>query len=214
MIKSDHQVLILDDEPRMLAVLECLLKANGYQVRPFRDPDEFLAAKLPEVPACLLLDNHLDARLSGMEVHAEIVRRGWMLPTIFLTAVWNAQSVVTAIRAGADAFLTKPFNPAELLEAVAAALQRAEAVHHLRDGLGDVRARAETLTKREREIIRQVISGKRNREIADSLDLALVTVKVHRAKAMSKLGAGNPSELARMVDQIADLLAQPGKSEP
>lgn len=196
-----HQVLVLDDNPSILSGLERLLVANGYCVRLHRDPDEFLAAGLPDVPACLLLDNQLEARLTGIEVHSEIVRRGWCLPTIFLTAHWNVQSVVNAIRAGADGFLTKPYDPAELLKAVATGLHHAQNAHHGNHEILEARRRSATLTKREREIVCQVVSGKLNKEIADHLGLALVTVKVHRARAMDKLAAGNPTELALIAQQ-------------
>jgi FixJ family two-component response regulator len=201
MKRPAHQVLVLDDNPAVRAGLELLLTTRGYQVRLFRDPDDFLATALPAEPACLLLDNQLEARISGIEVHAEIVRRGWILPTIFLTAHWNVQSVVSAIRAGADGFLTKPYDPIELLNVVDEALLRAQAAHRERLQQSDARARAASLTPRELEIVKRVLVGKLNKEIADELDLALVTVKVHRGRAMSKLGAGNPIELARIASQ-------------
>jgi len=108
------------------------------------------------------------------------------------------QSVVDAMRAGADGFLTKPFDPAELINEVAHALQRARARHQGSSLVADARARAETLTPREREIVRLVVAGNLNKEIAHQLHLALVTVKVHRARAMRKMGAGNPAELAHI----------------
>lgn len=203
---SDHLVLVLDDNLAILTGLERLLTANGYSVRLHQDPDQFLAAGPPDVPACLLLDNQLEARLTGIEVHAELIRRDWSLPTIFLTAHWNVQSVVAAIQSGADGFLTKPYDPNELLLAVAAALERAQAAHCLKREIRNAQARAASLTKREREIVRLVLAGKLNKDIADELGLALVTVKVHRGRAMAKLGAGNPAELARIADQAASIL--------
>ena len=198
MTHADHMVLVLDDDQSILISLERLLQAHGYSVRVYSESEDFFRAGLPEVPACLLLDNLLGNGMTGVQVHAELYRRGWNLPTVFVTAHWNVQSVVNAMRAGADGFLTKPYNPAELLDAVALALHRAFVQQ--RDNLHTTTARtqAASLTAREREIVRLVVSGLLNKEIADQLNLALITVKVHRGRAMHKLGAGNPAELARI----------------
>lgn len=195
---DDHAVLILDDDPTILNSLERLLVIHGYRVSLFAKAEDFFRAGIPPVPACMILDNQLGNGMTGLQVHAEMQRRGWEIPTVFLTAHWNVQSVVNAMRGGADGFLTKPFEPMELLEAVSKALSRAS--ERLRNGLmtADARSRADALTAREKEVVSLVVSGLLNKEIADKLDLALVTVKVHRGRAMQKLGAGNPAELARI----------------
>lgn len=195
---DDSVVMVLDDDTAILGGLNRLLTLHGYQVCLYSTADEFFTAGMPEIPACLILDNHLGDGMSGLEVHAEMQRIGWDVPTVFLTAHWNVQSVVNAMRAGADGFLTKPFDPAELLSEVAKALERARAM--LQDGefATAARAKAALLTEREREVVSLVVRGLLNKEIADQLDLALVTVKVHRGRAMQKLGAGNPAELARI----------------
>ena len=195
---KNHVILVLDDDLSMRSGLERLLTAHGYHVRLYSEPEDFFASGPPSVPACLLLDNQLGDGMTGLEVHAELLRRGWDMPTVFLTAHWNVQSVVDAMRAGADGFLTKPFDPAELINEVAHALQRARTRHQGSSLVADARARAETLTPREREIVRLVVAGNLNKEIAHQLHLALVTVKVHRARAMRKMGAGNPAELAHI----------------
>lgn len=198
MAHGDHAVLVLDDDVSILSSLERLLTAHGYSVRLHAEPDQFFRAGVPRGPACLLLDNQLGNGRTGVEVHAEMQRLGWDIPTVFVTAHWDVQTVVRVMRAGADDFLAKPYNPVELIAAVARALQRARTNH--RDGLQveAARAKAASLTPREREIVRLVVTGFLNKEIADQLDLAVVTVKVHRGRAMHKLGAGNPSELARL----------------
>ncbi len=195
---EDHVVLVLDDDRSMRQGLERLLTAHGYHVKLHTEPDELFVFGLPAVPACLLLDNQLGNGMTGLEVHAEMLRRGWFLPTVFLTAHWNVHSVVDAMRAGADGFLTKPFDPAELVREVSQALQRARDGHRESTMAADARARAASLTPREREIVRLVVAGHLNKEIADQMDLALVTVKVHRSRAMRKMGAGNPAELVHI----------------
>lgn len=198
MTHDDHAVLVLDDDPSILKGLERLLTARGYSVGVYAESEDFFRAGMPQVPACLILDNQLSDGITGLQVHAEMQRRGWEIPTVFLTAHWDVQSVVNAMRAGADGFLTKPFDPDELVDAVAQALQRARAGHQNGHLASEARAKAALLSARERQIVCLVVSGLLNKEIADQLDLALVTVKVHRGRAMRKMGAGNAADLARI----------------
>lgn len=199
-MNGEHAVLVLDDDRFIRTGLERLLSAHGYKVRLHAEPEELFRDGLPAVPSCLLLDNQLGDGMTGVQVHEELLRRGWFIPTVFLTAHWNVQLVVNAMRAGADGFLTKPFDPAELVEAVALALQRSRAKQQGEFAAAEARVRVASLTPREREIVRLVVTGLLNKEIADQLDLALITVKVHRGRAMHKLGAGNPAELVHIAE--------------
>jgi FixJ family two-component response regulator len=194
-VTFEHVVIVLDDDQTMLKALERLLTAQELQVRTFEKAEDFFKWELPEVPSCLLLDHHLGDGMTGVQVHAELQRRGWDIPTVFLTAHWNVQSVVRAMRAGADGFLTKPYDPDELVATVRDSLVRAQENRSNGKQAAEAKAKAATLTQREREIVRLVVSGLLNKEIADKLGLALVTVKVHRGRVMHKLGAGNPAEL-------------------
>ena len=198
MTHDAHQVMVLDDDKSVLVSLERLLEANGFSVRTHLSPEEFFRSGLPAVPACLLLDQHLGPT-KGTDVHAEMQRLGWNVPTVFLTADWDTHTVVRAMRNGADDYLTKPFDPDELLRAVKRCLERAAQTLVADESLAKIRARVASLTPREREIVGHVVSGMLNKQIADLLDLALVTVKVHRGRAMRKLGARNPAELARII---------------
>ncbi len=195
---ADHMVLVLDDDQAILRGLQRLLTAHGYCVRVHSEPDDFFRAGMPTVPSCLILDNQLGNCMTGVEVHAELQRRAWDIPTVFVTAHWNVQSVVDAMRAGADGYLTKPYDPEALVAAVAQALQRGLAQRKDGQLAAEARARAALLTPREREIVQFVIAGLINKEIADRLNLAVITVKIHRGQAMRKLHAGNPAELARL----------------
>ena len=120
------------------------------------------------------------------------------MPTVFLTADGDAHTVVQAMRHGADDYLTKPFDPDELLAAIKRACERGRQAHVLDGETAMLRQRAATLTSRERTIVSMVVKGMLNKEIAGQLNLALVTVKVHRGRAMRKLGAQNAAELARI----------------
>ena len=197
-MNGEHAVLVLDDDRFIRTGLERLLTAHGYKVRLHADPEELFRDGVPTVPACLLLDNQLGEGMTGVQVHEELLRRKWFIPTVFLTAHWNVQFVVNAMRAGADGFITKPFEPAELVDAVALALQRSRSKQQGGFAAAEARVRVASLTPREREIVRLVVTGLLNKEIADQLDLALITVKVHRGRAMHKLGAGNPAELVHI----------------
>lgn len=197
----DHLVIALDDDRPDLASLERLLSAHGHAVRTHDHEGDLFHAGPPDVPACLLVEYQLKNGVSGIDVRAEILRRGWNLPTIFLTANASVPQVVRAMRDGADGFLTKPYAKELLLEEIDRALARARALACESAQTNDLLARAATLTPREREIVGLVVDGHLNKEIAERLGLALVTVKVHRGSAMSKLGAGNPAELTQLAIQ-------------
>jgi FixJ family two-component response regulator len=198
MKESKKIVMMLDDDHAILNSLEQLLTDHGYRVMPYDNPEDFFRGGLPDGPACLLLDNQLANGKTGVEVHQELQSRGWHLPTVFLTAHWNVSSVVAAMRAGADGFLAKPFEPADLLQAVDVALDHALQYQQEQAKSNDARARVASLTPREAEVVSMVVGGQLNKQIADKLGLSLVTVKVHRGRAMAKLGAGNPAEMAKI----------------
>jgi FixJ family two-component response regulator len=202
---SEHSVMVLDDDRSVLNSLDRLLSAHGYRVSLYGEAEDLFRCGPPSVPSCLILDNQLNHGMTGLKVHAELQRRGWDIPTVFLTAHWNVQSVVKAMRAGADGFLTKPFDPNELIDAVSQALERANERHDGKIQELNAKARVATLTTREIEVVRLVVKGLINKEIADQLNLAVVTVKVHRGRAMRKLAAGSAAELARIA-MLADLL--------
>ncbi|MCU0771229.1 MAG: response regulator [Verrucomicrobia bacterium] len=197
MTKNSHLVVVLDDDPSVLKSLSRLLTTRGYQVRTHSDADEFLRAGPPAGTACVLLDQNL-GRITGLQVHAEMRRRQWNIPTVFLTAQADTAAVVAAIRGGADDYITKPYDPVELMASVARALQHAEENQEENDSLAALRARAARLTDRERTVVSHILTGLLNKEIADRLHIALVTVKIHRGNAMKKLGARNSAELGRI----------------
>lgn len=195
---GEHTVVVLDDDPSILSGLDNLLTAYGYRVRLYLHKEAFFSGGMPPPPACLVLDNQLGNGMSGAQVHAEVQLRGWFLPTVFVTAHWNLQSVVHAMRTGADGFLTKPYDPAEMVTAVAQALRYS--LNHQRASslAAKARDRALALTAPECAIVRCVAAGLPNKEIAAQLGLSLDVVKARRGRAMRKMGAGNVAELARL----------------
>jgi FixJ family two-component response regulator len=190
-------VLVLDDDPAAVLSLSRLLTAHGHEVRGYQRADDFFNAGFPPLPACLLLDQHLGA-VKGTDVHAEMKRRGWELPIIFLTADWDTRTVVRAMQGGAVDYLVKPFDPDELVALVWRAIQRSSESEAAARKLEETRRRAGTLTERERAVVHMVAAGLLNKEISDRLGLALITVKVTRSKAMMKLGAKNTADLVRI----------------
>lgn len=198
-------VFIVDDDAFAREALGSVLRSAGRQVRAFASAAEFTAAARPELPACLLLDLG-PTGASSLELQRTLNERGDHTPIIFMGDSLDARLAVRAMKAGAVEFLSRPFGDQELLDAVALALRRdATAMHH-RTQLEEWRRRIASLSPREQEVMRRVVQGMLNKQIADELDIAEITVKVHRRHVMDKMGAQSLAELVRMVDR-----AQPGR---
>lgn len=194
------EVLVLDSDPVTLSGVERLFSEHGYYVRLYTQASDFLGSSPPLGPACLLLENMLGDSMTGLQVHEELLRRGRIIPTVFLASSWNVRLVVNAIRGGADSFLTKPIDPWKLVNAVALAIRRARARHRPALTALEARSRASGLTPREREVVRLILGGFLNKQIAAQLDIAPITAQVDRGRAMIKLGAGNSAELAHIAE--------------
>ena len=123
-MNSEQMVVVLDDDRGVRTGLERLLVAHGFRVRLHTEANGLFRDGLPTVPSCLLLDNQLGEGMTGVEVHEELLHRDWFIPTVFLAGDWNVRLVVNAMRAGVDSLLAKPFDPTEVVDAVASALQR------------------------------------------------------------------------------------------
>jgi FixJ family two-component response regulator len=191
-------VYVLDGDQMVSRSLADLFDDDGYATRIFTDPVSLYAASEPMIPGCLLLENHLGGEVSGIDVQQELMQRGWTLPVIFHTGKWELHHVKVALRLGAYDFLAKPADPRELLHTVAQAVQHSSTLLQKRDLHADLRARLASLTSRERDICHMVINGQLNKQIAANLGLALVTVKVHRRRVMTKLKADSVADLIRI----------------
>ena len=201
-------VFVIDDDASMRGALDNLLSSVGLDVRVFASPQEFLRTDRPDAPGCILLDLRLPG-MSGLVVQQEFATRGIALPVIFISGYADVPITVRAMKAGAVEFLTKPFHEQELLDAVHAAIERDAARHSEAGHASEVRARFDTLSPREREVMGLVAAGRANKEIAAELGVSLVTVKVHRGHVMHKMLARSVAELVRMSDQLG-LRAAPG----
>ncbi len=197
-------VYVIDDDASLRASLGDLLDSVSLHTRVFASVQDFLAAPRGEGPACLILDVRMPGQ-SGTDFHQQMERLGVRLPVIFITGHGDIAMGVKAIKDGAVDFLTKPFRDQELLDAVQVALERdrqrlAQAV-----STSSLQDRWRSLTPGEREVVRLVVRGQLNKQIAAELDVKEITVKVRRAKSMKKMGAASLTDLVRMTDELTAL---------
>jgi FixJ family two-component response regulator len=192
---------LIDDEPRMLRALQRLLTLEGFQVRTFASAEAFLVCPPEERVDCLVLDVSMPG-LSGLDLQARLKQAGRSLPIVFLTGQGDIPMSVRAIQAGAINFLTKPVNDADLLDAVRAALIEAGRLQAEESELAGLRERLARLTPREHEVLRHVIAGKPNKQIAADLGTGEQTIKVHRMRVTEKLGMASVAELVRAASRL------------
>ena len=195
-------VFVVDDDPSMRRSLDALLRSVGLDVQLFSSAQEFMPAKRPDVPSCLVLDVRLPG-MSGLTFQEELAKTGIALPVIFVTGHGDVPMTVRAMKAGAVEFLTKPFDDQVLLDAVHAAIERDRATRQQAAGLTALKARYDELTAREKEVMKLVVAGRVNKQIAAALGLSVVTVKVHRGQVMRKMLAKSVAELVRMADRLS-----------
>jgi len=201
MTENKAVVFVVDDDPSMRRSLDTLLRSVGLDVQLFSSAQEFMPAKRPDVPGCIVLDVRLPG-MSGLTFQEELAKTGVALPVIFVTGHGDVPMTVRAMKAGAVEFLTKPFDDQVLLDAVHAAIERDRARRHQAEGLAALKECYDELTTREKEVMKFVVAGRVNKQIASALGLSVVTVKVHRGQVMRKMAAKSVAELVRMADRL------------
>ena len=194
-------VFVIDDDGDVRASIQRLLKTVGLHGEAFASAQEFLRRNMPEGPSCLILDIRLPG-MSGLEVQRKLIDAGLSIPIIFISAHADVDMAVRAMKLGAVEFLTKPFRPQELVDAVQQALQRDEGIQQERRDISELQQRYKTLTAREREVMSLFVSGMSTKQIASKLGLSEVTAAVHRGHVMQKMQAGSPAELGRMAEKL------------
>jgi len=194
-------VFIVDDDASIRGAIQGLLKTENLRSEAFSTTQEFLRAKRPDGPSCLVLDVNLPGT-SGLDFQKELIAAGIEIPIIFITGYGDIPMSVKAMKSGAVEFLTKPFESQELLNAVQQALENDHVLRRNRDQIGGLQERYATLTARERDVMRLVVSGRLNKQIAAELAIRLVTVKVHRSQVMRKMQAQSLAELVRMAEKL------------
>ena len=198
---GDPIVFVVEDDSSMREALTDLITSVGFPVESFKSAREFLEHRRRDTIACLVLDVRLPG-LSGLDLQRELVRTEAPIPIIFITGHGDIPMSVRAIKEGAVDFLPKPFRDQDLLDAIQHALEIDRAARQERTMVAEVRRRYESLTKREREVMRLVVSGLLNKQIAGELGSSEVTVKMHRGQVMRKMKAQSLVQLVRMAQKI------------
>jgi FixJ family two-component response regulator len=197
---SDPTVFVVDDDEAVRKAVSRLLRSAGIAVAVFASPREFLAQYNPATPGCLVLDMAMPD-FNGLQLQTALTEKGCILPIIFFTGHGDVSKSVQAMKQGAFDFLSKPVKDKDLLTAVRAAIERDTVVRREQAKLSEIRARLDTLTSREREVLEHVVSGKLNKQIAGDMGITEATVKMHRAHVMAKMKVQSVAELARLTER-------------
>ena len=201
MPESDPLVSVIDDDPALRESVGRLLRSVGLDARLFASVPDFLKSDRPNGPTCLVLDIRLPGR-SGLDFQRELAAADIQIPIIFITGHGDVPMSVQAMKGGAIEFLTKPFRDQDLIDAINLGLARDRARRENEKALGTFKERFESLTRRQREIMIQVVQGRLSKQIAGDLGISEVTVKIHRSNLMRRMNVHSLPELGRVADKL------------
>lgn len=204
---TDPIVHIIDDDESLRLALDGLFRSVGIATRLHGSPSEFLAAERADAPGCLVLDVRMPG-MSGLDFQEQLAALGVGLPVVLMTGHGDIPMTVRAMKAGAVDFLSKPFRDQDMLDAVGAAIERDRARRASEDQANVIRNRFAQLTLREKQVMALVTAGKMNKQVAGTLELSEITVKIHRGSAMRKMEARTLADFVRMA-QALDLKPEP-----
>jgi RNA polymerase sigma factor (sigma-70 family) len=194
-----EQVFLVDDQAAVRKAMKRLLASAGYDVVAYESARAFLDSGMADAAGCLVLDLEMPD-MNGLALQQALT--GSLLPVIFLTGHGDIGSGVRAMKAGASDFLTKPVDGAILLAAVQGALDQNRVARAEQAECDELRARLDSLTPREREVLALLVEGKLNKQIADQLGIVEKTIKVHRARVLAKMKVRSSTALVRLVDRV------------
>lgn len=207
-LPPDAKIFLVDDDPHYLQALAAMLRAEGVTAEAFSAPASLLSRLQPPGPDCIVTDLHMPG-LDGLQLQAALAERGLEVPLVFVSGMANLAQGVSAMRAGAVDFLEKPVYRFQLVAAVGKALEQGRRAREARAARDQAREALDRLTPRERDVCRHVARGLLNKQIAGELGISEHMVKVHRGKALEKLGCESVPDLVRLLDQAAGPAAPP-----
>ena len=194
-------VFVVDDDVSVRESLELLIRCAGWQPETFASSQKFLARPRISVPSCLVLDVSLPG-LNGLDLQGRVAVERPDMPIIFITGYGDVPMTVRAMKAGAVEFLTKPFNHDVLLSAIRQAIERSRAALDREAEIRAIRECYASLTRRERQVMDLVVSGRLNKQVGGELGISEITVKAHRGKVMQKMMADSLPELVKMAARL------------
>ena len=199
-VNQEQTVYVVDDDPAVCHALGIFLESEGYSVRMFASAEVLVKAIYDDAPQGVLVLDQCMNGMSGLELQTELAAQGIEWPIVFISGYSNVGISVRAMLAGAVDFLEKPFSNKNLLESIRNAFLISEEAKQDHIRRTAVKAQCETLTARERDVMQLVVSGLRNKDIAQRMEIGSRTVEVHRSRVMTKMDAGSLPHLVQMVD--------------
>ena len=205
-------VFVVDDDPFVRKAVERLVRSADMEAVTYASAQEYLCAFDPDRAGCLILDLSMPG-VSGLELQQTLASRAAAPPIIFLTGYGDVPATVAAMKRGAVEFLTKPVDDSVLIEAIRSAIAKDHADRLSRTALAEIQNRLDTLTPREVEVLRHIIAGRLNKQIAPDLGTVEKTIKVHRSHLMQKLNVKSVAALVRLAGQAGTIPAHQDSSK-